>query len=127
MANDEALLERIASRSQKRPERAGTVSEQALRETNHQLLLERMQEIRARRKHRKQFDSKTFTLLRIQVVFLAGIILLQGFKPYGFHLDEWVFGIFVNGSLIYTYAIICYIASDLFNGKHDLLKQSATE
>ena len=58
MANDEALLERIASRSQKRPERAGTVSEQALRETNHQLLLERMQEIRTRRKHRKQFDSK---------------------------------------------------------------------
>ncbi|MRI34460.1 hypothetical protein EOPP23_15850 [Endozoicomonas sp. OPT23] len=77
---------------------------------------------RSRRKHREKFDRKIFTLLCAQVVFLSVLMVFQGFKPWGFQLDNWVFGFFINGSLIYTYAIIRYIASDLFNGNHELLK-----
>ncbi len=77
---------------------------------------------RSRRKHRKSFDNKTFNLLRWQVGFLAAFVFLQGFGLWGFKLDNWVFGFFINGSLIYTYAIIRYIASDLFNGDPHALK-----
>ncbi|AMO58093.1 hypothetical protein GZ77_20440 [Endozoicomonas montiporae] len=77
---------------------------------------------RSRRKHREKFDKKIYVLLCIQVGFLMLLMLCQGFRPFGFQLSNWVFGFFINGSLIYTYAIIRYIASDLFNGKHELLK-----
>ena len=94
----------------------------AQQEAVAELQRETLKDRKSRRKHRKKFDRKIFMLLCFQVGFLMVLMLLQGFSPKGFQLDNWVFGFFINGSLIYTYAIIRYIASDLFNGNHELLK-----
>ncbi len=103
-----------------------SLSRRAQQEAMVSLQRERLAWSKSRRKHRKSFDNKTFNLLRWQVGFLSLFVLLQGFSPLGFKLDSWVFGLFINGSLIYTYAIIRYIASDLFNGDHTLLKPQNT-
>ena len=96
---------------------SGSIGQRAQQEIITELQRENIAWSRSRRKHRKKFDNKTFNLLRMQVCFLLVLMLLQGFKPFGFSIDKWVFGFFVNGSLVYTYALIRYIASDLFNGK----------
>ena len=74
---------------------------------------------RDKREHRKIFDKNVFSLLRWQVFFLCLVILLQGFgsKLGFFSLHDWVLGIFANSCLLYTFAILRYVAADLFNGK----------
>lgn len=73
-----------------------------------------IKDIEHRRKQRERLDNRVFLLLLFQVVFLVTLILFQGFKLFNFSLNEWAFGIFVNGSLIQTYLLARYIAADLY-------------
>ena len=119
----EALKEKediFKSLEQSEQSSADSITQRAQQEIIADLQKERIAWSRSRRKHRKKFDDKVFHLLRLQVVFLFVLIFLQGFKPWGFSLDKWVFGLFVNGCLVYTYALIRYIASDLFNGSQKM-------
>ncbi|WP_281645755.1 hypothetical protein [Parendozoicomonas sp. Alg238-R29] len=116
----EDIFSTLENRVQQVP--VDSLSLRAQQEAIADLQKEQLAWSKSRRRHRKEFDNKTFNLLRWQVGFLSLFVLLQGFGLWGFKLDNWVFGIFVNGSLIYTYAIIKYIASDLFSGHGDVLK-----
>lgn len=73
-----------------------------------------MRNIAQRRDQRERFDNRFYYLLVGQVSFLVVLILLQGFGLFGFYLNQWAFGIFVNGSLIQSYLLVRYIAADLF-------------
>ena len=98
-----------------------TFSQRALHEGIQNLQKEQLAWLKSKRKHRKKFDNKIFKLLCAQVIFLCVLVVFQGFGWGGFELDNVVFGFFINGSLVYTYALIRYIASDLFNGNSSLL------
>jgi len=67
-----------------------------------------------RREQRERLDNRIFILLACQVVFLVVLMLLQGFHVWGFSLNEWVFGFFINGSLIQTYLLVRDITKDLY-------------
>lgn len=75
---------------------------------------EHIKDIEHRREQRERFDNRVFWLLVCQVAFLIVLISLQGFKVFGFSLNDWAFGIFVNGSLIQSFLLVRYIAADLY-------------
>jgi Flp pilus assembly protein TadB len=75
---------------------------------------EEIEDFKQRRELREGFDKKVFWLLIAQVVFVALMLIFQGFKVWGFSLNEWAFGIFVNGALVQTYFIVRQMAIHLF-------------
>jgi hypothetical protein len=66
------------------------------------------------RKLREEVGNKVLITLWVQIGFLAIMILFQGFKLCGFELNEWVFGVFVNGVLIQTFFLVRVIVQDLY-------------
>ncbi|OIR24893.1 hypothetical protein [Bathymodiolus thermophilus thioautotrophic gill symbiont] len=62
----------------------------------------------------KELAGKIFWLLIIQVVFLMLMIIFQAFGFFGFKLNNWVFGFFINGSLIHTYLLMKQIVTGVY-------------
>ncbi len=92
-------------------------------EQHHQEIhAENIEDRRQRRTQRERLENRVFLLLAFQVIFLVILIIAQGFKLWGFSLNEWAFGIFVNGSLIHTYLLARYIAADLYTEPKNLDK-----
>ena len=81
----------------------------------HELHSQNMLNIQETRKLRRKFDKKVFKILWWQIIFLATLMTLQGFGLFGFKLNEWAFGLFINGSLMQSYLLAKHIAADLFN------------
>lgn len=80
----------------------------------HRLNDEEIQ-ISAQRRHlRSLIQSKIFYTLWGQLAFLFILLLLQGFKLWGFALNDWSFGILVNGAIIQTFFIVRFIVVHLF-------------
>lgn len=67
-----------------------------------------------RRKLRLYIVLGVSTLLFGQIVILAVFLLLQGFGWGGFKLEQWTFGIWVNGTVIQTYLVLKIIVQHLF-------------
>lgn len=66
------------------------------------------------RELRELIQKKVFKLLWVQLFFLFALLLLQGFRLGGFQLNEWAFGILVNGALVQTFFIVRFIVAHLF-------------
>jgi len=109
--NKEAIFFKLGQQEQKDLEPS---SEEYYKKDHHQ---QDIKDRKKRRRQRERLDNRVFGLLVFQVVFLVTIMLLQGFSPWGFKLNRWTFGIFVNGSLIQSYLLVRYIAADLFTAK----------
>lgn len=75
------------------------------------------EEVHLKRQHRELrglIQKKVFQLLWVQLFFLFALLLLQGFRFQGFQLNEWAFGILVNGALIQTFFIVRFIVAHLY-------------
>ena len=107
-------------------DKQSTIGHASQQESDKNLASQIIKDKEQRRQMRQDFEKKVFRLLTGQIIFLGVLILLQGFNFLGFKLDEWVFGLLVNGSLVYTYFIIRYIVSDLFTGDSALLKNNSS-
>lgn len=57
-----------------------------------------------------------FRTLWCELAFFGAVVTLQGFKPYSFELNQWVFGFMVNGVLVQTIVLVHYIVKHLFPG-----------
>ena len=67
-----------------------------------------------RRELQKSIQWKVFITLWAQLGTLFVLMLLQGFRFQGFVLNDWAFGILVNGTLIETFFLVRFIVSHLF-------------
>lgn len=63
---------------------------------------------------RKKIYKLIKKILIGEIIFLALIILLQGFKPWNFYLNHWFFGIFANACLVQTFFLAKCIVSHVF-------------
>jgi hypothetical protein len=68
---------------------------------------------------RKELQEKLIQLLKIEIIFLSFLMTLQGmnyipFLHLTFKLNEWTFGIFINGCLFQTFILIRPICRSLF-------------
>ena len=66
--------------------------------------------------------SRSFRILYTELIFLAVLILLQGFKWWEFHINDWVIGIVSSGCLFQTFLIIRYIAVNIFPNNNNKSK-----
>lgn len=64
-----------------------------------------------------QTHISIFKILRWQIVGVFALMLLQGFHVWGFKLDQWAFGIFLNGTLVQTYFLVRFIVEHLYPKK----------
>lgn len=92
--------------------RSGEVNPSAKAQTS--LHEEEIADRQTTRELRKGVGTKVLYTLWAQISFLAIMILFQGFKLCGFELNEWVFGVFVNGVLIQTFFLVRVIVQDLY-------------
>lgn len=79
------------------------------------------EDVALKRQHRELRDiiqKKVFWLLWVQLGFLFALLLLQGFRLWGFQLNEWAFGVLVNGALVQTFFIVRFIVAHLFPQAH---------
>jgi hypothetical protein len=53
-------------------------------------------------------------ILIAEILFLFAMVILQAFKLGNFNLNEWTFGIFVNGCLLQTFFLIRCIVVHIF-------------
>jgi hypothetical protein len=67
-----------------------------------------------KRSMRVKISTRILITLWIELAILAAMIGLQGFKPWGFSLNDWIFGIFVNGVLLQTFFTVQIIVKNLF-------------
>lgn len=73
------------------------------------------------RKLRAEVGRKIIWTLWAELVFLAILIGFQGFKWFEFNLNEWAFGLFVNGVVWQTFFLVRMIVQNLFpNGEQEL-------
>ena len=113
-ANVTALLERVREHGvlQQLKPQGGTTTELAA-------------EARADGDHRRGMRDtvarKIINTLWGEIAILAVLMLLQGFELWGFKLNQWVFGMFVNGVLLQTFFTVKIIVKNLFPDglKHD--------
>lgn len=54
------------------------------------------------------------SILIVEIIFLFALIIFQAFKFFNFNLNEWTFGIFVNGCLLQTFFLIRCIVAHIF-------------
>ena len=69
---------------------------------------------------RKSIKNHVLTILYIEIGFLMLLIIFQGFHFWRFNLNDWVFGLFVNGALIQTFFLIRHIVTHLFPSRKEL-------
>jgi hypothetical protein len=67
-----------------------------------------------RRSLRKEVKDKSFNILYAELVFLALLIIFQGFNIWNFRLENWVFGVITNVCILQTFLVIRYITIHLF-------------
>lgn len=75
------------------------------------------EDVALKRQHRELRDliqKKVFRLLWAQLIALVVLLVLQGFRLWGFQLNEWAFGVLVNGALVQTFFIVRFIVAHLF-------------
>lgn len=75
-----------------------------------QFQLDRIQ----RRQLRGRISSRIMWMLYGELGFVIVVVILQGFKPCDFSLNEWMFGLFVNGVILQTFFTIRIIVRHLF-------------
>lgn len=63
---------------------------------------------------RKHVKRHLFFLLYLEIAILIILLALQGFHWFGFTLNNWAFGFFINGCLVQTFFLIKYIVHNLF-------------
>ena len=66
---------------------------------------------------KKDFQDRVFTILAIQLGALFVLMLLQGFRLWGFSLDKWTFCLLSNGTLVETFLIVQFMVKHLFPQK----------
>ena len=59
-----------------------------------------------RRTFRKVSAILLFSVLAVELIYMGYIIYLQGNSNNSFHLNEWVFGLLVNGVLLQTFGLV---------------------
>ena len=64
-------------------------------------------------KLKKTYATRIFILLCFELLILAAIIMFQGFGL--IDIEEWTFGIFVNGVILQTFSLIKLIVKSLFS------------
>jgi hypothetical protein len=67
-----------------------------------------------RRNLRGRISSRIMWMLYGELLFVIAVVILQGFKPSGFSLNEWMFGLFVNGVILQTFFTVQIIVRHLF-------------
>jgi hypothetical protein len=63
---------------------------------------------------KEKTHSAVFLILKWQIGGLFCLMLLQGWKIWGFTLNEWAFGVFLNGTLVQTYFLVRFIVEHLY-------------
>lgn len=66
------------------------------------------------REMRESVKQQAFLILVIELAALGVVVFLQGFKLWGFNLNDWVFGTITSGCLLQTFGIIRNITLHLF-------------
>lgn len=67
-----------------------------------------------RRKLRKKITKWIIRMLYGELGFVALAVAFQGFGFFGFSLNEWMFGLFVNGVVLQTFFTVKIIVKHLF-------------
>ena len=78
---------------------------------------EKVKRTKQNTKQQKELAGKIFWLLISQVVFLMLMIIFQAFGFFEFKLNDWVFGFFINGSLIHTYLLMKQIVTGVYSNE----------
>lgn len=66
------------------------------------------------REMRESVKQQAFLILIVELAALGIVVFLQGFKLWGFSLNDWVFGTITSGCLLQTFGIIRNITLHLF-------------
>ncbi len=69
------------------------------------------------RELKEKTHSAVFKILRWQIIGLFVLMLLQGWGFWGFSLNQWAFGVFLNGTLVQTYFLVRFIVEHLYPKK----------
>jgi hypothetical protein len=67
-----------------------------------------------RRELRGKISNRIMWMLYGELSFVIAVVILQGFKPFDFSLNEWMFGLFVNGIILQTFFTVQIIVRHLF-------------
>ena len=82
-----------------------------------ELHIQKLARLKQDTEQRKDLSNRVYWLLIAQVIFLALMITFQGFGWCGFNLNDWVFGLFINGSLIHTYLLMKQIVTGVYSNE----------
>ena len=63
---------------------------------------------------KKSIKNFLTSLLICEFFFLLLLIIFQGFKFFSFQLNEWSFGLFINGCIVQTFLLVGYMIKHLF-------------
>lgn len=69
---------------------------------------------------KRSVKNWTFRILAAELGAMFVLIFLNGSGWRGFHVNDVIFGIFINGILIQTYGVVRIISEHLFPKKPDL-------
>lgn len=72
------------------------------------------------RELKEKTHSAVFRILIAQIIGLFVLMLLQGWGLWGFGLNQWAFGVFLNGTLVQTYFLVRFIVEHLYPKKDQL-------
>lgn len=63
---------------------------------------------------REKIRGDLTRILYLEILFVCVLLLFQGFGWWGFKLNNWAFGFFINGCLVQTLFLIKHIVINLF-------------
>lgn len=109
--NQSNLSDTFKALSSENDSNVDTPSDEAREQEIH---AEKVKRTNQNTKQQKKLAGKIFWLLIIQVVFLMLMIIFQAFGFFEFKLNDWVFGFFINGSLIHTYLLMKQIVTGVY-------------